>query len=188
MIEFTADKILRAETLLGEIKGALPKVQSNAINRSLVSARAEAVRSVRQEYAIGADAVRKTIVVRIASMANPVGCILSSGSPIALSKFDVSPKRPQGGKNQTPVTVRVKLAGGRKPIKHAFVAKVSSGHIGVFIRAGKKRYPIKQLYGPSVPQMLGSEKVSKKIEAKAMETLDKRLDHEINRVLEAGRI
>jgi len=182
MIEFNAEQIKKGEMLLGGIKDALPRAQSNAINRSITSARAEAVRSVTKDYVITAGEVRKTIVIKNANPNNPVGAIRSSGSPIALSKFDISPKRPGGKK--TNVTARVKRSGGRKPIKKAFVAGVSSGHTGVFVRAGKARYPLKQLYGPSIPQMVGNENVMKSVEEKATATLDKRLDHEINRILE----
>ncbi|WP_094607736.1 hypothetical protein SPSIL_009020 [Sporomusa silvacetica DSM 10669] len=181
MIEFNAEQIKKSETLLGGIKDALPRAQSNAINRSLTSARAEAVRSVTKDYIIAAGEVRKTMVIKNANPSNPLGAIRSSGSPIALSKFDINPKRP--GK-RVAVTVRVKRSGGRKPIKKAFVAGVGSGHTGVFVRAGKARYPLKQLYGPSIPQMVGNENVMKSVEEKATETLDKRLEHEINRILE----
>lgn len=186
MIEFNADQIRRAEFLLGGIRDAIPRAQSNAINRSLTTARAEAIRIVRAEYIVSASAVRKTMTIKSATINNPSGTIVSVGSPIALSKFDISPSRPNG-KRKTPLTARVKLGSGKKVIKHAFVAKVSSGHIGAFIRTGESRFPIKQLYGPSVPQMLGEKNVSKKIEEKAAETLDKRLEHEINRILEGNR-
>jgi hypothetical protein len=183
VIQFTDDQIKRAEALLGGIKDALPKAQSNAINRSLITARAEAIRIVREQYIVDASTVRKTMVIKNAGLNKPSGFISSTGSPIALSKFDISPTRPNG-KKKNPVIARVKYGSSKKTIKHAFIARTSNGRIGVFIRAGKSRFPIKQLYGPSVPQMLGEKNVSKKIEEKAAETLDKRLEHEINRILE----
>jgi hypothetical protein len=139
MIEFTADQIKKAETLLGGIKGELPKAQANAINRSLTTARAEIVRAVRQEYIVAAAAVRKTINIKMASAVNPVGTVYSTGSPIALSKFDVSPTRPVK-RNTKSVVARTKKTEGRKPITHAFVARMKSGHIGVFERTSEARY------------------------------------------------
>lgn len=179
MIEFNVSQIERAERLLGEIPGALPKAQAAAINRSLITARAEIVRSVRKEYVIKAEDVRNTIKVTSASAASPIGRIKSMGGPIPLVKFDAS--------KENPVRVRVKKTGGKKPIKHAFLQRMGNGYKGIFIRAGKARYPLKQLYGPSVPQMVGNENVMKSVEEKAIETLDKRISHEINRILEAGR-
>ncbi|MBP2655887.1 MAG: Prophage minor tail family protein [Firmicutes bacterium] len=183
MIEFSDQAIKKAETLLGGVKDALPKAQVRVINRCLQTARAEAVRAVREDYAVDASDVRKTMEIKNAGFSNPTGTIISTGNPIDLAKFDVSPSRPNR-KSKNLVTVRVKLGSGRKPIKNAFLARLSNGHVGIFIRANKARFPIKQLYGPSVPQMLGSEGVSKKIEDKAVETMEKRLDHEIDRILE----
>lgn len=198
MIEFSAEQIKKAEMLLGDIREAIPKVQARAINRSLTTARAAIVRAVREEYMVDADAVRKTITIRSATAATPTGIILSAGSPIALSKFDVGFSAEELESNgfsavegvsskhvlRARVLARVKKNSSRKVIKHAFSADLKSGHNGIFVRAGKSRFPIKQLYGPSVPQMIGSKSVSKQIEEKASVTLEKRLDHEINRVLE----
>ncbi len=179
MIEFNVTQIERAERLLGEIPGALPKAQASAINRSLITARAEIVRAVRKEYVIKAEDVRSTIRVTNASAASPMGQIKSMGGPIPLVKFDAS--------KDNPVRARVKKNGAKKPIKHAFRQTMGNGYQGLWIRAGKARYPLKQLYGPSIPQMIGNENVIKSVEEKAIETLDKRIDHEINRILEAGR-
>lgn len=178
MIEFNVKQIERAERLLGGIPGALPKAQASAINRSLITARAEIVRAVRKEYVIKAEDIRNTIRVTNASASAPIGRIKSLGGPIPLVKFDVS---------KNPVRARVKKTGAKKPIKHAFRQSMGNGYQGVWIRAGKERYPLKQLYGPSIPQMIGNENVIKSVEEKALETLDKRIDHEIDRILEAGR-
>jgi len=177
MIEFNASQIERVERLLGGIPGALPKAQASAINRSLTTARAEIVRAVRKEYVIKAEDVRGTIKVTNATASAPIGRIKSMGGPIPLIKFDVS--------KDNPVRARVKKTGAKKPIKHAFLQTMKNGYKGVFIRAGKERYPLKQLYGPSIPQMVGNENVMKSVEEKAIDTLDKRINHEINRVLEA---
>lgn len=185
MIEIKADALQRVERLLGGIKDAAPKAVSNAINRSLFAARAEAVRAVTKEYVIRAGEVRKVMVIKKAGMSMLVGTVFAVGSPIALSKFDVSPKRP-GGKKKKILTARVKKTGGRKPIKKAFISTTASGHTGVFIRTSAKRLPIQQLHGPSIPQMLGADSVSKQIEARASDMLEKRLDHEIDRMLSGG--
>lgn len=205
MIEIKADALQRVERLLGGIKDAAPKAASNAINRSLFAARAEAVRAVTKEYVIRAGEVRKVMVIKKAGMSMLMGAVSAVGSPIALSKFDVSPKRP-GGKKKKILTARVKKTGGRKPIKKAFIATTASGHTGVFVRAkgvfmknngprSWKNNPskmtkgveaIQQLHGPSIPQMLGADSVSKQIEARASDMLEKRLDHEIGRILSGG--
>lgn len=44
------------------------------------------------------------------------------------------------------VSVTINAAGGRKLIKSAFVARMRSGHVGVFRREGGKRLPIREAY------------------------------------------
>lgn len=185
MIELTVPQTEKLEKLLSGIPGAAPKAASRAINRALESAKAEAVRAVRQEYTVRATDVRKTITITKSTPESLEGRVTSTGQVIALSKFQISPSKPVK-RHKSPVKAQVKREGGRKPLGRAFVAKMNSGHIGVFTRKTAKRFPIEQLYGPSIPQMLGSETVTGFVEEKAMETLDKRLEHEISRVMEGN--
>ena len=83
----------------------------------------------------------------------------------------------------------VERAGGVKPLDgdpKAFIAIMKSGHKGVFEREGDESLPIKQLYGPSVPQMIKNEEIMKKINDEANETLQKRIEAEINNILRKG--
>ena len=53
----------------------------------------------------------------------------------------------------------------------------------IYVRTTKKRFPIKPLFGPAIPQMMGIDDVVKKLETVAQKRLDKRLDQEIRAVL-----
>jgi len=60
------------------------------------------------------------------------------------------------------VTVLVKKSSGRKVVvtdPKAFIAKMKSGHIGVFQREGNKRLKIRQLYGPGVGGLFGTRNI-----------------------------
>jgi hypothetical protein len=78
-------------------------------------------------------------------------------------------------------------------IPHAFVQKMESGHVGIFTRENEKgtmlykRLPIRQLYAPSFPQMLGNDEVLKYIEIRAHHRLDKELRHQITYLLGGGK-
>ena len=61
----------------------------------------------------------------------------------------------------------------------------SPGDIHVLQRTTDSSYPIKVLYGLSIPQMVGSKKIGEKIEDRAVEILDSRVQHEIDRLLGA---
>jgi hypothetical protein len=182
MIGITETKMKFYQDMLGHIPGALPKALSNAINRSAEGARTDTVRQVREEYVISAGRVRETMEIRKASKSDLTASVISRGRPRALSYFKLRPgkvtkKRPREG-----VHAQVKRTGG-EVIPEAFIAKLASGHVGVFWREGKKRFPIEQLYGPSVAQMVGNQSVSRYVEQNAQRRLDDRLDHEINRIL-----
>ena len=79
----------------------------------------------------------------------------------------------------------VKGEGGT--IAHAFLAKMKSGHVGVFQREGhganSASLPIEKLSGPSVPQMLGSPTVSEFIQKRMEERLAVNVEHEVNAFL-----
>lgn len=182
MIEVTADHIERAEQLLKHIPNAAPKALSRAINRAAESARTEAARKVRETYFIPHNAVLSTIKIDKASEGRLMAKVTSRGHATPLINFRVTPKQPQP-RRKSPIIVRVKQGQGGS-VKRAFVARMKSGHVGVFERAGKKRTPIRQLFGPPIPEMLGNPTVTDWVEQKAAERLDERLDHEIGRMLE----
>ena len=79
----------------------------------------------------------------------------------------------------------VKGEGGT--IAHAFLAKMRSGHIGVFQRGGhganNASLPIEKLSGPSTPQMLGSPTVADFIQKRMEERLAVNVEHEVNAFL-----
>ncbi|OLN21405.1 hypothetical protein BTO30_14895 [Domibacillus antri] len=181
MITLTVEQLEKARAALIEVPNGLPKAVMRAVNRSAQSARTEAGRAARQEYHIKQADVTSTIRIHRASMGDFGASVVSKGSVIPLIKFRVNPKAPNP-KRKRPITARVKKGGGG-PIPGAFVAQMRSGYIGVFSRVGKPRLPIEQLYGPSIPQMLGSDTVSAWVENKAYDTLQKRLDHEISRLV-----
>ena len=108
---------------------------------------------------------------------------------MGLPAFKTRPARPTTRPPKAGVLVSVrKDKGGGKRIKHGFVARMKSGHVGVFIRkveGGKRvgRTPVAELKGPSVRGMLRNEAVQKNAHAKAQERADKRLPHEVKHVL-----
>jgi len=71
---------------------------------------------------------------------------------------------------------------------NAFVAKMSNGHEAIFEREkGKTRFdvnlPINQMMGDAFPQMVGNEEVREELRRDAVDTMEKRLNHEVDRIL-----
>lgn len=190
MIEVDARGIEQAQELLKDIPGATKKAVSTALRKSLRNAKKEAVKKVRERYTIRkAGYVSRTIKMKVENMTG----ILSSKGPVNdLSYFKTNPKtvpkrRPPKGKYL--YSQVVKGQGGT--IAHAFLARMKSGHVGVFQRAGhgasNASLPISKLSGPSTPQMLGSPSVTEFVAKKMLERMDKNLEHEIDAFLKGYR-
>ena len=99
---------------------------------------------------------------------------------IPLYRFNVSPTLPV---QRATVSAAVLNESGRTPFAHAFIAKMKSGHTGMFERDGTSRLPITEFMGPSAAQMAGNSVVVEQVEEKAQEVVNKRLEHEITRIL-----
>lgn len=186
---------------IGLSEKVLKKAEVTAINKSLTSLRAVAVKAVSRDYKVTQKAVRKELEIRRANYSRRNGRIIGAGSPgIPLSQFAPTPKRvpstvqkngrwnistremvpgsnkylPKGG---VKVMVRRK---SRKMIRTAFVAKMFSGHVGVFQRTDKKGLPIKELFGPSPIRLLDNKKYAAELQKVSGELMDKNMAHEID--------
>ena len=53
-------------------------------------------------------------------------------------------------------------------------------------RVSSRRLPLKELHGPAVPSMIKNEEIIGRIQKEASETLEKRIDAEINNILQGG--
>lgn len=182
MIEIKIDtkELERIETMLTSIPSGMERATSAAINRTLSMTKTAASRKVRDKYNIKARDINGAIKKFGASRSNLSGRLHVKSARMPLSKFKVNPSRPSP-KRRKPIFVSVKKSGGA--IKGAFVADLDSGHRGVFERVGKSRFPIRELYGPSVPQMVGEGTIIKELEEEASEIVIERLSHEAVRLL-----
>ena len=182
------------ERRLGALKTKAPLVVSRAINRAVSNVRKNLGKEVPQHYYVSSGTVRGTIRSVNANKGSLSGAVISRGNPIALSKFKVSPnrgvKRTKKGYSPNVYSAGVEKSGGLKPLSgdpKAFMADMkSSTHTGVWNRVSDSRLPIKQLYGPSVPQMAKNEEIMGKIHKEAGETLEKRIDAEVANILRKG--
>ena len=176
------DKKLMADVQkrLGEISKKAPNAVSNALNRAVTNVASNISKEVRKDYVIKAQDIKETITKHKANRSKLSASVVSKGQLTPLDRFKVSPKTVQP-KRKKPIKVAVKKT-GLKEVLGAFVADING--VKVFERTSKNRLPIRRLFGPSVPQMLENEQIRKKINEEGQATFNKRLDHEINRILE----
>lgn len=165
---------------LRHINDGLPLALLRSINRVLPGIRTDFTTEVRKEYNVKAKAARKNINIYKARKTDLTGAVESTGKPIPLVNFSPRPTTPQP-RRKAPITVEV-IRGERKPVDHAFVAVMPSGHKGVFRRAKSGgvrvgRLPIEELTGPRLEDFYARPDVQKKLQSGA----DKRLMVEIDR-------
>lgn len=172
-MEFTVDTsgIDRVQYILSVLPKGAERAMLRATSRALVSGRMEAIRAAKETYDAKSSAIRAGYTVYA-----PKGELRATGERTSLTKFKVTPKKPSNKE----VSASVKKAGGRIP--HAFVARMDSGHVGVFKRTGTKSTPIEELYSVSIPQMLGEPGVLERTGNRVTEVFEERIWHEIDRL------
>jgi hypothetical protein len=181
MIEITNQQIERVNLILGGIKNAPNKVFYNTINRGLSTVRSKSGKMIRETYRIKQKDItsNRNMKVKRASSSKLEGQIEFGGAVIPLIKFKVTPSQPK----RKVVSVSVLKNEGAKRLQSAYVANLGRYGVGVFERMTRKRETSQQLFGPSTAHMMENEEVLQKVEAAAQETVNKRIEHEISRIL-----
>ena len=168
------------EAMMSALSQLSPKSMKNITNRAVRRAgqtmRKEAVKGASHEYRVSGVAVRKTITFRNTDTGV---MFISRGQRIGAEKFKYSPGRI--GRRHTPLKLSVRRDTSPKAMPRAFVMKKNGA---IFRRVDADRVPIKHIFGPSVPQMIGdNEAVTEAMKSGARETMNKVLSHEIKRVM-----
>lgn len=170
--------IEKGQKLLAGIPDGAQRAVLNAFNRALTSGKAAGVKSVRNEYAVRADAVRKSFIMHRASRSNLKAELVSRGGNLPLSRFHYKPTSDTTGAKRKQIRVEVKKT-GLKPLGQAFVWQGK-----VMQRLGNERLPIRQAYAIAVPVMLAHENVVEDVQTALIDATRKRMKHEVYRMLQ----
>ncbi|MCA8045490.1 phage tail protein [Burkholderia arboris] len=171
-------------TSLNRYIGEQQKAVVRALNKTAAQARTAAAVEVRAAgYNIKSSAVKNSFMIQRATRGNLVVVLKATGRPVALINYGA--RQGKGG-----VSVQVKT--GRTVLRHAFIATMPNGHRGVFERTGsthkkvikngkvrRSGLPIRELFGPSIPQSLANESVQKALMKKIREKFPQILRHEL---------
>ena len=174
--------IREVQERLGSFSKKAPNVLASSINRTVTNISSNVTKEVRKDYNVKAGEIKATLSKTKASRSSLSGIVKSRGELIPLDRFKVSPRSVQP-KRKKPIKIAVKK-GSMKDAIGAFVAEINGTK--VFKRETKKRLPIKRLFGPSIPQMIGNQTRIENINREGYEMFNRRLDHEINRILSRG--
>lgn len=170
--------------------GDQKKAVVRALNKTAQQARTAAAAEVHiAGYNIKSSAIKKSFSIKKATRGNLVAVLMATGRPIALINY---------GARQGKTGVSVQVKANRTVLRHAFIATMPNGHRGVFERIGKQHkkvvrhgkpirtgLPIKELFGPSIPQSLANKAVQKALIAKIKQKFPEILKHEL--AFEASR-
>jgi hypothetical protein len=133
-----------------DIQKAFEKAVLRTVNKLIVKGRKAATQQVRQVYAVKAGDLKDHTKIYRANRSRPEAKLVIRGRKMPIILFGAKQKA-KG------TTVRIKKAGGRKLIQSAFIATMKSGKIQVWLRKGKSRLPIRQLFTVSPPKMFEKE-------------------------------
>jgi hypothetical protein len=178
-------------------RGGVSKVVERSLNRTIRGVRTDASREIRADVTIKDRFVKQTFRLHLASAKKGVlsAAIESRGGPVSLVAYDTR-------QTKRGVSVKVNRQGGREVIPHAFKAVVYGNEPAIYrrkihtVRGGysqlrreprkrspgqyaqmprKYRFPVKKLFGPSVPSIFRREDVMARIKAKAQQRLETEL-------------
>lgn len=187
---------------LRDLESKAPSVISRAINRTITNIKkniAQQIGGTKGEYNIQSGEVKKTLKSDKATAKRLNGYVASNGSPILLSKFNAKIKPgpmkavsySRGKPSPGFYSAAVKKRGGKKALQgsqKAFLGKSEKAGGLIFLqRFSNRSYPLKPLYGPAVPKMIGNEEIMASIKEEAESTLQKRIGAEIENILRRGQ-
>ena len=176
------------------IPGAAGRAGARAVNYVASGLRKEAGQWVATEYAIPQTRIVELLEVQkaTASMTIAEAAVVGvgkKGQPLldfAVGKKDApSTKRTSGG-GYTPtigIPVLIKRASGKKAVPGAFIAKMSSGHVGVFKRIPGTKRRIREEFVGSPINILAQPEYQAKVDSYIDKAMPDALIREIDREL-----
>ena len=174
-------KLDRVTKLLAGIPDGVYRAVGSAIKRAAQHGLSVGMKIVSGEYAISQGELKrrtKNINTVVKDGAGSYEVTFGyRGNVIPLIRFDTRIDR--SGR----VSTRVLRRNSRQILERAFTARVGT-HTGIFERETDERFPIKELFGPSAVQAFyAREETVDKMDEEIIKTYERRIDHEITRVL-----
>ncbi len=176
MIAIDSRQLKHLQRVLSDIKNGVPRVLVPAINRSLASGQTAVRREIRKIYTIKQKDIPTT--VHRARYSSLQGEIRITQGMLGAEKFIYNPKFPVRRRRQ--MFVQIKKTGG------GYVARgfATNRLTGPFQRRSQApRLPIRKIIAIGAPIMATQPTVGPAANKAMGDTLAKRIDHELNRVL-----
>ena len=180
-IQISTEGLEHANKALQAIPGAFPRAVAAATNRVLEGMRTDAVTETAKKYFVKPSEIRKSLTLKKSSAGNLMGAMVSRGSRKSLADYQLTPKTPRKGKNGLQGAVK---RDGVKNIERGFLLRRGSGY-KPYMRVGSGKWAVQFLISPAIPQIVKNDETVELMREKAAERFEKRLDHEVLRLLGA---
>ncbi len=177
LLDVDEDAIDRARRLLDGIPAGWQKAVGSALKRAARHGETVGYRIATERYAINSG-VLKQYTRNYNTLTDSMIKFGFKGTLIPLMYYDVS--RSSDGH----LRARVLRKGQYTTLERAFISTGLS-YNRIRERVGPKRYPTRELYGPSAVNALSVAEVQ--VEDAVTEEFDKRIDHEIEVILNGWR-
>lgn len=189
----------KMQALLAGIPGGAQRAARSAAQRAAAYIRANSSKAIREKYDISAANIRanERVTVRYSHQDGAQAFVTFAGGRIPLFRYGgASPGAPAYDQSKlVPVMIRGqwRMAHPGVPayghqmkdtspalFAHAFVARMGTGHVGIFERDGDS---VSEVMGGTVPGMLSRDEVKEKLGGQAAEKYVERYHHEVIRLL-----
>lgn len=184
--EFDHELYQRLKSDLGLLDDKAPDALAKAVNETAKRAREDLAAQAQQTYVVRSVRFKKAIRIINAKRTRPTATLVVTGRPLLLSDFKYQKNKPgHGGKGAKAKVLKsssMKELG--EPGRKAFVARMESGMTAIAQRIGSRRLPLHIYYGPSIPQMIGSQnRVYGVVEEQIQEHLHAEIEKQVDRIL-----
>jgi hypothetical protein len=143
-----------------------------SLNRAATTVRAEASRRIRDRYNLKVSVIKNDLRLVRARRGELEAQVIARGAPIPLIQFGARQTR-------AGVSVQVVRSNPRSILRRVFVARMKSGHVGVYERRGKSRLPIDERYTIGVPTMFAQRQIISALRGVAGERFRRELAREL---------
>ena len=166
---------------MANIDGALGKAVYFSASRALTHTALILSKEIRKEYSVKARTARSAISKRIQKKKGHMNAQISVKGPNLFAQtFNLRPKTDTTGSKRREVRLGIRKS-ELKPVDRGFVSK------GVLLqRKTSSSLPVEPVFGPSVAGMAANENVVEAVQKSFDETFERRLDHEVKRLLSKG--
>lgn len=170
----------RVNKVLSGVPRGVFKATSAALKRAGEAAKTKAGQFAAAEYTINKGTFMANVKEKT-KVTGDAGGVLSMniryfGAVLPLLTFNTKYSKNGGMETQ------VMRGGGSSHLDHVFAERVF-GPIAAFERVGTKRFPVEGKFGPSTAHMMQNEEVIANMDKEIQTTYEKRIEHEITRVL-----